>query len=167
MRKTVRFPETRARKHRTSHRPMRKRANQRLTPRATQAGSNHNRALAYQEEANPCSTPTSQPPRHYRKENPHGAGTRGKPRTERGQDMHCTHEGRKAENRQTAEKGPEARKEGSNAPKTLVSSYVQRRGAGKGGTRPKRGKRRLAATTLLEAPINRSATQPTLPQRRS
>ena len=34
--------------------------------------------------------------------------------------MHCTHEGRKAENRQTAEKGPEARKEGSNTPTALA-----------------------------------------------
>ena len=34
--------------------------------------------------------------------------------------MHCTHEGRKAENRQTAEKGPKARKEGSNTPTALA-----------------------------------------------
>ena len=119
-RKTVRFPEAQTRKQRTTHRPKRKRANQLRTPRAIQAGNSNNRAQANQEGANPCYTPTSRRARLNRKENPHGAGTRGKPRKERGHDMHCTHEGRKAENRQTAEKGPKARKEGSRTPTALA-----------------------------------------------
>ena len=89
--------------------------------------------------------------------------------------MHCTDEGQEAENGHTAENRHRAEKQGGQRPEKRVTAPPTAKVCTmyngtkpeKGARRPKRGKQQRAATAILEAPNDRSATQPTLPRRKS